>query len=55
MGTVVAALGAADATALRSLTAASLPAATIEEALRQRSGDGKSSIARRFFENSIAH
>jgi hypothetical protein len=38
---------------LRSLSAASLPAASIEEALRQRSGDGKSSVARRFFENSI--
>jgi len=41
------------ASVLRSLSAASLPAASIEEALRQRSGDGKSSVARRFFENSI--
>src|SRR5579859_3700452 len=53
MSAVLGALSSADASALRNLTAASMPAATIEEALRQRSGDGKSSIARRFFENSI--
>ncbi len=39
--------------ALRSFTAAAVPAAGIEEAFRQRSGDGKSTIARRFFENSL--
>jgi hypothetical protein len=50
---ITGALSSADASALRSLSAASLPAASIEEALRQRSGDGKSSVARRFFENSI--
>jgi uncharacterized caspase-like protein len=50
---ITGALSSADASVLRSLSAASLPAASIEEALRQRSGDGKSSVARRFFENSI--
>ncbi len=53
MNAVLAALSSADANALKNLTAAAVPAATIEEALRQRTGDGKMSIARRFFENSI--
>jgi hypothetical protein len=53
IATVVGALSSADVTELKGFTAASVPAATIEEALRQRSSDGKSSIARRFFENSI--
>jgi len=50
---VAGALGSADVGTLKSFTSASLPAASVEEALRQRSGDGKSTIARRFFENSI--
>jgi Caspase domain len=49
LAAVVGALSVADSS---TLTAASPAPATIEEALRQRSGDGKSSIARRFFENS---
>ncbi len=52
VATVAGALGSADVSALKGFTAAALPAASIEEALRQRSGDGKSTIARRFFENS---
>jgi Caspase domain len=51
--TVVGALSSADVNTLKSLTAAAVPATTIEEALRQKSSDGKSSIARRFFENAI--
>jgi uncharacterized caspase-like protein len=50
---VAGALSSADAATLKSFAAASLPAASVEEALRQRSGDGKSTIALRFFENSI--
>ena len=51
--TVAGALGSADTSVLKGFSAASLPPVTIEEALRQRSGDGKSSIARRFFENAL--
>jgi hypothetical protein len=51
--TLAGALGSADVGTLKSLTPGSLPSASVEEALRQRSGDGKSTIARRFFENSI--
>jgi len=53
MTTVVGALNSADVNVLKGLTTASLPATTIEEALRQRSGSGKNSVARTFFENSI--
>ncbi len=45
------ALIAVDVEVLKLLTAASLPATVIEEALRQKAGD-QASVARRFFENS---
>jgi hypothetical protein len=47
---VVGALSSADVNQLKGFSAASLPATTLEEALRQRSG--KNSVARTFFENS---
>jgi len=50
--TVVGALSSADVNQLKGFTAASVPATTIEEAFRQRSGNGKNSVARTFFENS---
>jgi Caspase domain len=53
MTTVVGALNSADVNVLKGLTTASLPATTIEEALRQRSGRDKNSVARTFFEDSI--
>ena len=51
MATLAGALASADVGALKSFAA--VPASNVEEALRQRSGDGKSTTARRFFENSI--
>jgi hypothetical protein len=51
IATLAGALASADVGALKSFAA--VPASSVEEALRQRSGDGKSTIARRFFENSI--
>jgi hypothetical protein len=51
IATLAGALAAADVGALKSFGA--LPASSLEEALRQRSGDAKSTTARRFFENSI--
>ena len=53
IATLAGALSSADAGTLKSFTASSLPASMVEEALRHRSGDGKSTVARRFFENSI--
>jgi caspase domain-containing protein len=50
IATLAGALASADVGALKSFAA--VPASSVEEALRQRSGDGKSTIARRFFENS---
>jgi hypothetical protein len=52
MATLAGFLASADVGALKSLSAGSLPASSVEEALRQRSGDGKSTVASRFFENS---
>jgi hypothetical protein len=52
MTTVVGALSSADVNALKGLTAASVPATSLEEALRQKSGSGKNSVARTFFENA---
>ena len=49
---LAAALAGADAVALRSITASGIAPSVLEEALRQRTGDGKSSVARRFFENA---
>jgi caspase domain-containing protein len=51
IATLAGALASADVGALKSFGA--VPASSVEEALRQRSGDGKSTVARRFFENSI--
>ena len=51
IATLAGALASADVGALKGFGA--VPASSVEEALRQRSGDGKSTIARRFFENSI--
>jgi hypothetical protein len=51
MATLAGALASADVGALKSFAA--VPSSSLEEALRQRSGDGKSTTARRFFENSI--
>ncbi len=52
VATVANALAAADLQTLKRLREAAVPSATVEEALRQKSADGKSTVARRFFENS---
>jgi hypothetical protein len=46
------ALAAADIGTLQALTAGSLPNAVLEEAFRSLQADGKTAVARRFFENA---
>lgn len=53
VGRVKEVLASADVSALKRLAPGTIQPSVIEESFRQKSDDGKSTVARRFFENSI--